>query len=85
MKGNDIMYTVGEKYYSAEVIENETHVTIEAAIYRGNTIVSWRKALGIARCHPNDTFDFATGVAVATLRAEKELYDMMYEKNLALY
>ena len=79
------MYIIGEKYYSAETIENETHVTIEAAIYRGNTIVSWRKVHGIAKCHPNDTFDFATGVAVATLRAEKELYDMIYEKNLALY
>lgn len=85
MKGNDIMYTVGEKYYSAEVIENVTYVTIEAAIYRGNTIASWRKVQGIAKCHPNDTFDFATGVAVATLRAEKELYDMIYTKNLALY
>lgn len=79
------MYTIGEKYYSAETIENETHVIIEAAIYRGNTIVSWRKVQGVAKCHPNDTFDFATGVAVATLRAEKKLYDMIYEKNLALY
>lgn len=79
------MYTIGEKYYYAEVIENITYVTIEAAIYRGKTIVDWRTIQGIAKCHPNDTFDFATGVAVATLRAEKELYDMIYEKNLALY
>lgn len=44
-----------------------------------------RTFVGVASCHPNDTFDFSKGVAVATLRAKQVISDYIFEKNLALY
>lgn len=84
-----------KKYYTAEIesyraeMKDRTVTVTAKVVYRdpgfgfGNIHDTYITAS--ATCHPNDTFDFATGVALATLRVEKEVNDFIFAKNEALY
>lgn len=80
-------YIVEITDYRAEMIDRTVIVTAKVT-YRdpssslGNHCIYARAS---ATCHPNDTFDFATGVALATLRVEKQINDFIFAKNEALY
>lgn len=92
MKGFDIMtkkyYTAEIESYRAEMIDRTVTVTAKV-VYRdpgfGFGNIHSLYVTASATCHPNDTFDFATGVALATLRVEKEVNDFIFAKNEALF
>lgn len=81
-------YTVKIKSYRAEMKDRTVIVTAKVT-YRdpscslGN--IHDICVTASATCHPNDTFDFATGVALATLRVDKKINDFIFAKNEALY
>lgn len=79
---------VGIEYYRAEVKDRTVTVTANI-VYRdpscGFGNIHDCHVTASATCHPNDTFDFATGVALATLRIEKQANDFIFTKNEALY
>ena len=91
-KGFDIMtnkyYTAEIESYSTEIKDRTVTVTAEVrGRYPGfgfGTIQDFYVTAS-ATCHPNDTFDFATGVALATLRVEKKVNDFIFAKNEALF
>ena len=79
-------YTAKIKDYRAEMSDRDVVVTAKITykdpdsdnIHEVYTAAS-------ATCHPNDIFDFATGVALATLRLEKRVNDLVFRLNEALY
>ena len=80
------MYTYEILNYSALCEDGKkVHVYLEIEITLNGRGVSYRTFEGVAACHPNDTFDFSKGVAVATLRAKQAINDCIFEKSLALY
>lgn len=81
------MYTYEIFNYSA-LCENgkKIHVYLDIKITLNGRVVDRRHTFeGVAACHPNDTFDFSKGVAVATLRAKQAISNYIFEKSLALY
>lgn len=84
-----------KKYYTAKIESyraemKDRTITVTATVeYRdpgfGFGNIHSLYVTASATCHPNDTFDFATGVALATLRVEKQVNDFIFAKNEALY
>ena len=80
-------YDAKIKSYSAEMKDRTVTVTAKV-VYRAPGFGYYINDISItasATCHPNDTFDFATGVALATLRVNKKVDDFIFAKNEALY
>lgn len=71
------MYTIINKVYSSQQIDNKTVVTTILAKFRRYGIVRSICGSGKARCHPKDTFIYTAGVSLSTVRAEKDLYNQI--------
>ena len=59
-------------------VKNETHATIVVALLdsNGNGVEGSRKIFkGVAKCCPEDTYDFNIGKKIALARAELKAYD----------
>ncbi len=57
--------------YTTDMIEHLTPQEITVNRYGNKVVAKWGKRVGVAKCNPEDNFDFATGALLAVERLFK--------------